>query len=205
MAPEQPNPAALHEHDPAWSHQAQHRLEEIRERLADLPGAADARYDHIGSTSVPGLAAKPFIDLQIRILPLPTDEAVAERLGPIGYRRARGARPDSPGVHRDIPRGSEIVDDAVWEKAIFVHRSGRVILHVRRSDSPWGRYTVWFRDWLRAHPDQRDRYEAMKRHLSQENAGKADFDDYTRAKTAFFDEVQEEFELWARIHRAAAD
>ncbi|MGP9537526.1 GrpB family protein [Brachybacterium sp. AOP43-C2-M15] len=192
------NPAELHKYDPAWSLQAQRRLDEVRERLTDLPGAAEARYDHIGSTAVPGLAAKPHLDLQIRILPLPTDDAVSERLGDLGYERARGARPDSPGVYRDIPRGSELVDGAVWEKSIFVHRPNRVILHVRRSDSPWGRYAVWFRDWLRAHPDQRDRYEATKRHLSKKNAGEADYDDYTRAKTAFFDEVQAEFERWAR-------
>lgn len=200
MGQKQSNPAELDAYDPEWPRHAQRRLHEVRERLAGLPGSADAHYDHIGSTAVPGLAAKPNLDLQIRILPLPTDDTLAERLGDLGYERARGARPDSPGVYRDIPRGSEVVDDAVWEKSIFVHRPKRVILHVRRSDSPWGRYAVWFRDWLRAHPDQRDRYEATKRHLSEENVGKADYDGYTRAKTAFFDEVQAEFELWA--HRA---
>ncbi|WP_270409592.1 GrpB family protein [Brachybacterium paraconglomeratum] len=198
MGQGQPNPAALHDYDPAWPREAQRRLDAMRERLADLPGAADAHYDHIGSTAVPGLAAKPNLDLQIRILPLPKDDAMFERLGDLGYQRAGGTRPDSPGVYRDIPRGSEQVDDAVWEKSIFVHQADRVIVHVRRLDSPWGRYTVWFRDWLRAHPDQRDRYEAMKRRLSAENAGKSDYDDYTRAKTAFFNEVQAEFELWGR-------
>ncbi|MBP2382337.1 GrpB family protein [Brachybacterium sacelli] len=203
MGRKQSNPAELHVYDPEWPRQAQRRLDVVRERLADIPGAADARYDHIGSTAVPGLAAKPNLDLQIRILPLPADDALSERLGDLGYVRARGARPDSPGVYRDIPRGSEVVDDAVWEKSIFVHRPDRVIVHVRRSDSPWGRYAVWFRDWLRAHPGQRDRYEATKRRLSEENAGKDDYDVYTRAKTEFFDEVQAEFERWAHRTRDA--
>lgn len=69
---------------------------------------------------------------------------------------------------------------------------------MRRADSPWGRYTVWFRDWLRAHDDMRDYYARTKRVLSERNVGKSDYDDYTRAKTAFFDEVQEEFVKWAR-------
>ena len=192
------NPAELHEYDESWPVRAADLLRTIRERLADVPGAADADYDHIGSTSVPGLAAKPHLDLQIRISPLPSDRDVSARLGDLGFERAVGARPDSPGVHRDIPRGSEPVDDAIWEKSLFVNVSERVILHVRRRDSPWGRYAVWFRDWLRAHDGQRDRYEAVKRRLSTQEVGAADYDDYTRAKTEYFDDVQAEFEEWAR-------
>lgn len=86
----------------------------------------------------------------------------------------------------------------VWEKRLYVHREESAILHIRRADSPWGRYTVWFRDWLRAHPAERQLYENTKRKLSLKNAGKPDYDDYTRAKTVFFDDVQQEFATWAR-------
>jgi GrpB-like predicted nucleotidyltransferase (UPF0157 family) len=57
---------------------------------------------------------------------------------------------------------------------------------------------VWFRDWLRAHPEARRRYEKTKRVLSEANAGKPDYDDYTRAKSAFFDEVRPLFVAWHR-------
>jgi dephospho-CoA kinase len=57
---------------------------------------------------------------------------------------------------------------------------------------------VWFRDWLREHPAERARYEQVKRTLSAANAGKPDYDDYTRAKTTYFDEVQQAFAEWAR-------
>ncbi|MHC2998133.1 hypothetical protein OB08_02340 [Microbacterium sp. HJ5] len=153
----------------------------------------------MGSTSVPGLAAKPFLDLQVRILPLPDDAALSPRLRPLGLERARGARPDSPGVDRDLPRGAPVPDAAVWQKSLFVDEAHRVIVHIRRSDSPWGEYTVWFRDWLRAHPVERRRYEDLKRELSARERGKSDYDDYTRAKTAFFDKVQDSFEDW--VHR----
>lgn len=191
------NPAALHEHDPAWATRAAAHLAGIRQALAGLPGAEAAAFDHIGSTSVPGLAAKPYVDLQVRILPLPGHAELTDRLGPGGYERALGARPDSPGVSRDIPRGDEPVADEVWEKRLYVHGADGVILHVRRSDSPWGRYSVWFRDWLRAHPDERARYEVTKRDLAAQNAGKPDYDDYTRAKTAYFDLVHRSFVEWA--------
>jgi len=192
------NPAALHVHDEAWAVRAAAYLKEIRHALAGLPGATDAHCDHIGSTSVPGLAAKPYVDLQVRMLPLPSHAELVSRLGPLGFERALGARPDSPGVTRDIPRGDEPVPAEVWEKRLYVQRQESVILHVRRTDSPWGRYTVWFRDWLRAHPEERTRYEETKRLLSEQNAGKPDYDDYTRAKNAFFDDVQETLTSWAR-------
>ena len=194
------NPAALFEHDPAWQDQAASLLVHVSDVLSDLLGADDAAYDHIGSTSVTGLAAKPYLDLQVRILPLPSHAQLGERLEPLGFERALGARPDSPGVSRDIPRGDELVPEEVWEKRLYVQRAESVVLHVRRKDSPWGRYTVWFRDWLREHPDERARYEQVKRELSAATIGKHDYDDYTRAKTAYFDAVQARFARWARRH-----
>lgn len=194
----QANPAALSAPDPAWPAAARECLDQISERLRGLPGIDEASFDHIGSTSVPGLAAKPFVDLQVRILPLPSHADLAPRLRPLGFERARGSRPDSPGVARDVPRGDEAAPGDVWEKRLYFAESRSMILHVRRADSPWGRYTVWFRDWLRAHPDARRSYENAKQALSEQNAGKPDYDDYTRAKTAFFDEVQPVFSAWAQ-------
>lgn len=195
------NPAALFEPDPEWVPRAGQCLEQVRAAMHGLDGADEAAFDHIGSTSVPGLAAKPFIDLQVRILPLPSHAELAPRLAPIGFEQARGSRPGSPGVARDIPRGDQDVPDDVWEKRLYFDRSRSTILHIRRADSPWGHHAVWFRDWLRAHPDARHRYENTKRYLSEQNAGKADYDDYTRAKSAFFDEVYPVFSTWAQNRR----
>ncbi|CAH0178311.1 GrpB family protein [Microbacterium sp. Bi121] len=129
---------------------------------------------------------------------MPDVRELSDRLGPLGYAQAHGSRPDSPGVYRDVPRGDEAVPDEVWDKSIFTNDDVQAIVHIRRADSPWGRYTVWFRDWVRAHPQERERYEDLKVRLSEANAGKPDYDDYTRAKTVFFDEVQDAFTAWAR-------
>ncbi len=72
---------------------------------------------------------------------------------------------------------------------------------MRRDDSPWADFMVWFRDWLRARPAERRRYDRVKRALSAQNAGLPDYDNYTRAKTAYFDVVQERFEAWATRSR----
>jgi GrpB-like predicted nucleotidyltransferase (UPF0157 family) len=189
----------LQPHDPCWPVRATRLLTAVQEALAPL-GVAEA-FDHIGSTAVPGLPAKAYVDLQVRVRELPEPGVLDEALAPTGFVPAVGARPDSPGVYRDLPRGSEVVPDDLWGKRLFVRDIDgpeASILHLRRSASPWARYTVWFRDWLRAHPEARDRYADFKAAAAAAHAGDPDFDDYTRAKTAFFDEVQEEFEAWGR-------
>ncbi len=91
----------------------------------------------------------------------------------IGFRPAEGSRPDSPGVYRDLPRGRETVADDVWDKRLFVRPDpGQpAILHIRKALSPWGRYTILFRDWLREHPAQRSSYQQTKLALADAHAG----------------------------------
>ena len=193
----------LHPYDPAWPERAARLLRDV-ERVLQPLGVAET-FDHIGSTSVPGLTAKPYVDLQVRVSELPGGGTLDRALAPTGFVATTGSRPDSPGVHRDIPRGSERVPDEVWRKRLFVHDVDgpeAAILHIRLSASPWGRYAVWFRDWLRAHPQARDRYAAFKARAAAEHAGDPDYDDYTLAKTAFFDEVQDDFEAWGRSRSA---
>jgi len=181
-------------YDDSWPEAAAHRLGDLHRVLAPLDPDDAYDYQHIGSTSVPGLAAKPFIDLQVQMPNIPPRAVLDEALRHVGFRPEPGARPDSPGVHRDSPRGSAVVPDSVWAKRLFTASQPDTILHVRRSDSPWGHYTVLFRDWLRAHPDEAADYERTKRDLARLHAEDPDFDDYTTAKTAYFDRVQPRFE-----------
>lgn len=199
--PHVPGPAVLQPYDPAWPVRAAELLAAVEGVLAPL-GVVEA-YDHIGSTSVPGLTAKACLDLQVTVreLPGPGPGRFEEALATLGFVPAVGSRPDSPGVHRDLPRGSEVVADDLWRKRLFtrdIDGPDATILHVRLGASPWSRYTVWFRDWLRAHPDARDRYAAFKAVAAAAHAGDLDYDDYTRAKTEFFDQVQDAFEAWGR-------
>ncbi len=189
-------------YDAAWPAAAERRLADLRRVLEPLD--REAEFDHIGSTSVPGLLAKPLLDLQVRMSRLPDPAELDPPLLEIGFRPHAGARADSPGVHRDSPRGSQQVPEDVWEKRLFTASDPDTVLHVRRLDSPWGRHTVMFRDWLRAHPAEVARYAEVKQSLAREHADDPDFDDYTRAKTAYFDLVQERFETWAET-RGRAD
>ena len=88
-------PAAIVDtHDPRWTGIGRRWTERLAGALADLEsrdGTDPVVVEHIGSTAVPGLAAKPIIDLQVRVAPLPSEAALEAALGPLGFAIERGA------------------------------------------------------------------------------------------------------------------
>lgn len=174
------------DYDPRWAVRADCLLKRISGASKEWHPRST---EHIGSTAVPGLGAKPFVDLQMTFDELPPADALTAALAAEGFERAYGSRPDSPGVTFDIPRPGDPTDPPLYRKLLFTARNA--ILHVRLDTSPFARFVVDFRDWLREHPAERDGYEQHKRDLAAQFAGAADYDDYTRAKTAYIDEVHE--------------
>nr|WP_225953444.1 GrpB family protein [Kibdelosporangium phytohabitans] len=174
----------LEPHNPGWAVTADRLLR----RLARFAARPDYAWDHIGSTSVPGLAAKPIVDLQIGVPSLQDVDGVEAAVARAGFVDVAGIAPDSPGVLRDNPRG----EGNFWEKRLFASADPgqHAILHVRQLDSPWWHYTTRFRDLLRSDETLRGDYERMKRGLVEVNAGESNYDKYTIAKTAFFDTIQ---------------
>ncbi|XVV04081.1 GrpB family protein [Actinosynnema sp. CA-248983] len=177
-----PAPAVLHPHDPALPRIAEILLSRLRTALDHT----DERwtYDHIGSTAVPDLRAKRFIDLQIGATVLP-DRSVDDRLATAGFLPAQGSRPDSPGVHHDLPIGGGTTE--VYRKRLYVRPdpAAPTILHFRLLDSPWCTATTSFRDRLKADAATRRAYEEVKERAAREHADDPDYDDYTRGKSAF--------------------
>jgi GrpB-like predicted nucleotidyltransferase (UPF0157 family) len=190
--------AVVVDHEPSWPERAQRLLDEVRTALTPLADSDRFVYEHIGSTAVPGLAAKPIIDLQVRMPSLPASDLLVAPLAATGFVPARGARPDSPGVYRDTPRPGDPTDAALYEKRLFHDPEHAAILHIRRADSPFAEFVVLFRDWLRGNPEQADRYQQTKRRLAERHTGDGDYDDYTRSKSAFFDRTDDEMRAWAR-------
>ena len=180
-------------YDPAWPSVASAWIARLLAALTPR-GIVPTRIEHIGSTAVPGLAAKPYLDLQLLFPAVPDEAAFSAVMSPLGLQRARGSRPDSPGVDVDIPRPG--ADPRHHEKLLYfrdVVESGSVhgvILHVRHQDSSFAEFVTVFRDWLWADVGARTEYERLKRGLAEEFAGASDYDDYTRAKSAFMDRAQ---------------
>jgi GrpB-like predicted nucleotidyltransferase (UPF0157 family) len=116
-------------------------------RLRALLGDRSVRIDHIGSTAVPGLAAKDRIDVQVSVVDLHD----ANPLGPAGFE-------EFAPVADHWPPGVEAAD-ADWEKRLF-QSSGderRANIHVRVDGRANQRYALLFRDYLRCIPARRRR------------------------------------------------
>ncbi|MGH0035753.1 MAG: GrpB family protein [Myxococcota bacterium] len=139
-------PIEIVAYDPEWPRV----FESERRRLAAaLPGIA-LRIDHTGSTSVPGLAAKPVIDIQVSVANLHPVEPCAAPLSRLGYRHL--AHPDdafSVFFHRPD----------TWPHTHHVHVVEAGGLEEQR--------TLLFRDFLRENPAVARRYVALKRDLAR--------------------------------------
>lgn len=136
--------------------------------LALLGDLADSVY-HIGSTAVPGLAAKPKIDMDVVLRDGDLIPEAIERI------RATGAW----DYHGD-PHG-----DGRW---FFTRgRSRGTRLYLCGPGNEVHGKSLAFRDWLRGHPKDAAAYEALKRRLAAEADG--DFAFYTEGKSAFVTEV----------------
>jgi GrpB-like predicted nucleotidyltransferase (UPF0157 family) len=151
---------------PTWAILFQAERACLQEALGDL--ALDIQ--HIGSTAVPGLAAKPILDMAIAVA---GESAVAEcvvRLADAGYTYREYRGPDQ-GHFFDRGRGQELTH----------------YLHVLLIHEPaWSNY-LRFRDYLAAHPAARERYQQLKEDLAAEYP--ADRATYTAAKAEFVQEV----------------
>lgn len=139
---------------PEWAEEYQKTARSLRDAL----GALAVRVDHIGSTAVPGLAAKDVIDVQVTVA------ALDERLVALMETGGFSGRPEISTDHRP-PGTAGDADD--WKKLFFHQRDGRQVnVHVRVAGAPNQRYALLFRDYLRAHPDAATAYAELKRRLA---------------------------------------
>ena len=129
------------DYDPDWPR----RFDAQRERIASALGDVALRIDHVGSTAVPGLAAKPIIDVLVVIADIGDEASYGPALERAGYE-LRVREPE----HR-----------------MFRTAARDVHVHVYGPDDPEIGRMLSFRDRLRASPADRDEYERLKRSLAQ--------------------------------------
>lgn len=175
-------------YDERWPHRAAALLGRLRDVLGPLVLFAD----HIGSTAVPGMAAKPVLDLQLSVRDLDeAAEAFADPLTGLGFVRSSFERDHVPAGAPDRPED--------WAKRLWGrgkdHPDGPVHLHVRRVGSPNERVALLFRDWLRSEPAAVLAYSAVKRRLA---AALSDSAVYAETKDPVVDLVLAAAEPWAR-------
>lgn len=161
-----PPPAAIRvvDYDPDWPRRASAAIEALE---AALPGSFTA-IEHIGSTAVPGLAAKPVIDLMATV-----EDLEAVRI----HERALAGM----GFHPH--------DNGMTDRLLFVRTDDGVrshILHVVTWASWPTRNQRMLRDHLRAHPEDAARYAALKRGIAESGTHPGE---YARAKTELIQEL----------------
>jgi GrpB-like predicted nucleotidyltransferase (UPF0157 family) len=133
----------LADYDPRWPGLFVREEARIREALGDRV----VRLEHTGSTSVPGLAAKPRIDITMEVADSSNEAAYVPALEAAGYT----LRIREPEWH---------------EHRVLKGPDTDVNLHVFSQGSAETTRMVAFRDWLRSRPEDRDRYERVKRELA---------------------------------------
>jgi GrpB-like predicted nucleotidyltransferase (UPF0157 family) len=160
----------------------------IARDLRDALGSLALRIDHIGSSSVPGLAAKDIIDIQVTVLQFTPDlEAVFQRAGYLH-------RTEITHDHRP-PMATGSDDD--WQKQYYQPPSNarNIHVHVCRVGSGNGHYALLFRDYLRAHPLAAAAYAQANVALAQH--GPHDWDLYYDVKDPICDIIMAGAEDWA--------
>ena len=144
--PELNAPITIVEYDPAWPDQFQSLAETIRGALGDTVRLLE----HGGSTSVPGLPAKPIIDIVLAVRDSSDESTYVPQLEEAGFTL-------------------RIREPEWYEHRVLKHVNPDVNLHVFSEGCREIEKMLLFRDWVRAHPEDRDRYAAEKRRLGAQN------------------------------------
>lgn len=180
-----PDRTLLRSPDPSW---AATGARVVAKLAAALPGRG-VDVQHIGSTSVPGLLAKPVVDIQlgVRALADVDEPGCAAALRGAGYLVQPDRGQDHPHPSDAAPEG--------WQKRFFggCDPWQVVNLHVREIGSPSHEFALAFRDWLRAEPQAREEYAALKQRLAQEHPTARD---YAAAKEPWFDAAYGRVQDW---------
>lgn len=164
------------------------QFEQIKAALAAALGPLALRIDHIGSTSVPGLAAKDIIDVQVTVAAL--TEAVKEALRNGRFQNIRDTYVDH------VPPGADPAPEN-WQKFLCAQQVGerRANIHIRVAGKPNQRYPLLFRDYLRAHPISAQAVERIKHQLARYHGN--DVAAYYDIKDPVYDLIWDAAQQWA--------
>lgn len=153
--------------DPSWPQ----KFKTHKEKIAGALGEKALRIEHIGSTSVPGLAAKPIIDILLVVANSGDEASYLPQLKKVGYE-LRVREPD------------------FYEHRMLRTPERDVQIHVFSLGSPEIEHYITFRDRLRSNESDRKRYEEIKRQLTAQSW--SDMNAYVNAKTEVIEKILSE-------------
>lgn len=148
------SPLLIQEYNPQWAANFQAIQKILRAALVDLP----VSIEHIGSTAIPGLAAKPIIDIDIALQEHTAFDTIKKRLATIGYNHpGNQGIPGREVFKRDATAAvQEVLDRVAHHLYVCPANSEELQRHLR------------FRDYLLTHEDARTHYEQLKYAIAEE-------------------------------------
>ncbi|HEY4384698.1 MAG TPA: GrpB family protein [Ktedonobacteraceae bacterium] len=154
-------PIIIVDYDPDWPT----LFRELHDRVAAVLGDLVVVIEHVGSTSIPGCAAKPIIDMDVVIFSMTDFPQVSARLATLGY------------VHKG--------DHGIPGREAFTTppEASEHHLYVCTTQSEEYHRHILFRDYLRTHPEETRAYSTLKQRLAHQF--RSDREAYTTAKTEF--------------------
>ena len=166
VAPVLPAPVEVVPPDPGWPDE----FERVRARVVDALGARALSVEHVGSTSVPGLWAKPVIDVDVTVAKSGDEASYLPDLEAAGFElRVREPQWEE---HRCLRGEDPAANVHVWSTGCVEAQRHRA-----------------FRDWLRENEDDRRAYAVLKRDLAGQ--GFTDVMDYNTAKGGLIYDIYE--------------
>lgn len=164
----------ISEYDPRWKS----LFRDVASRLRESLGDSAVRIDHVGSTSVAGLAAKPIIDIQISVRNYDDFSTYQTKIENVGFV-LREENPDrTKRYFREIPGNR------------------RTHVHVREAGSYSEQVTLLFRDFLRVHPDDCLRYAQEKHRLMK--LYRAERPKYVEGKGPIVWDILQKAHIWSQ-------
>ena len=155
----------IKDYDPEWPKAFELEKNRIMEKLGELV----LEIEHIGSTAVPGISAKPVIDILIAVKDMGRAMECAVKLADLGYEHVQEDDVERIFLFRGMPRTHHV--------------------HIVEHGSETFRKHVVFRDYLREHADTRNEYDRLKRALAARY--RTDRKTYVDSKTDFVERVVE--------------
>ena len=165
-----PDPIIVISYQSGWKS----RFDELYAQLSEVLGSLSIGIEHIGSTAVPGLHAKPVVDIDVIISNAADFQQVQERLSCIGYKHVGDL---------GVP-GREAFELRQQRESITDHH-----LYVCRESADELRRHLQFRDYLLAHPEAASEYGRLKCELARKH--RDDREAYTDAKSQFISRTLE--------------
>ncbi len=156
-----------------YSNEWPHEFEREKKVLLEAIGEWVEDIQHVGSTAIPGMSAKPIIDIMIGVRNLnDADEQCVPRIQQLGYEYIQK-------YEKELP------ERRYFQKTSHGVRTHQI--HLVEINSDWWKRHLLFRDYLRSHPQVAQEYEELKRSLAKIHS---DTNEYAHAKTAFIREIE---------------